>query len=108
MVSEFFIGKVPVSVVQHGTVIAGEDDQRVVRELEFVEFPQNCANRIVKFRDRIAPRTHRRLAHEAGIGNARHMNIVCRKIEKKGMVLLALNEGEGLSEEHVGHLLVFP
>ena len=75
-----------VAVVDDRAVVAGEDDERAIGELQAIERGQDLADAPVHLRDDVAARAHPRLAAEARVRHARHMDVVEREHQEERLV----------------------
>ena len=108
MVAEFLDCLVFVAVVDDGAVVAGKNDEGILRELQFFERAENLADLPVGFENRIAARPHRGLSYEARIRHARHVDAVQCVVEEERFVLCFVDELHGFAREIDGHILVLP
>ena len=74
---------VGVAVVDHRAVVAGEDHQRVVRQLESVERVEHLADAPVELCDRVAARAASARAGEPRVGHARDVDVVGGEVEEE-------------------------
>src|SRR5207247_4995829 len=68
--------------IHHATVVAGENNQRVLCEIQLVESVQNLSNRPIQFLNKIAVLADRTLG-EVWVGNDWLMNCIGSEIDKK-------------------------
>ncbi|MCG3162087.1 MAG: hypothetical protein JMDDDDMK_03316 [Acidobacteria bacterium] len=106
--AELFDRVVFVAVVNHRAVVAGEDDQRVSRQLQTVERGEDFADEPVSLQDGVAARPHSAFARESRIRQARHVRIVRGEIKKEWFAFVPLDEGHGLARVKIGHVFIFP
>ena len=74
---------VGVPVVHHGAVIAGEDHERPVRELQPVERVEDLADAPVQLLHDVAAHAAPAGPREPGMGNARHVDVVGGEVEEE-------------------------
>ena len=89
---QFLRGLVLVAVINDRPVVAGEQNQRVIGQVVLVQRLQNLAHTPIQFRDGIPARPHRRLADEALVRDARHVDIVGGEIQEERLGLVEINE----------------
>ena len=97
-----------VAVVHDPAVVAADDDQRVVGQLEAVERVEHGADGAVEFLDDVAADAATALAAIGLAGDARHVDVVRGEIEEERLVLVPLDEADGLLRERVGHQFIDP
>ena len=108
VVAELLDGEVLVAVVEHRAVVAGEDHQRVVGQLQAVERREQLADAPVELHDRVAAGPIVVLPTNRGVRHARHVDVVRGEVEEERLVLVPLDELDALAREGVGHVFVFP
>ncbi len=97
-----------IAVVDRGTVVGGENQQRIVGDAEAVQRAHHLADRPVELQDHVAAGPKAALARKAGMRNTRHMHVVGSHIEEKRLVLVPGDELRGLQGDRVGHAFVDP
>ena len=101
-------GPVRVAVVHHGAVVAGEHDERTVRELEPVERVEDLPDAPVQLLHDVAAHAASALPREPGVRDARDVDVVGGEVEEERPGRVPLDERDGLAGEDVGHVLVRP
>ncbi len=101
-------------VAAHAAVVAGEDEHRILGQLQFIERLHHAADTFV---DRVDHRGIRRVvvAADAGLGFelrdqfllglVRRMDAEMRQVEKERFVFVPRDEIDGLVGEEVGEVL---
>ena len=93
----------------HAPVVAGEDDERVLRRSDLIEGDEEAGDALVKLVDPIAEGAGRAFPGEVLVGRDGVVHRDRREIEQEGLVLgLGLEPGGGFVGEHLHHALVLP
>lgn len=108
MVAQKFLSAVLITIIEHRTIVAGEDDKRVLVEAKLLQEARNLPHRPVELRDGVATKAHGALAAEALMREAGHVNVVGAKIHHKRFVGMTLDEVQGMGRNRVGNVLVLP
>ena len=108
MFSELFHGTILGTIITDRAIVAGEDHEGVVHQLETVERVEHGTERGVHLLDDIATRAELGFANETRMRHAGHVNVMRGEVEKERPVLLLLDEVHGFLRERVGHVLVIP
>ena len=87
-----------VAVVDDRPVVAGEDHQGVVGQLQPVERVEDLADRPVRLDDDVTARSDRGLAGEPRMRHARHVRVVQGEEQEERLRLLLLDEADGAGE----------
>ena len=80
MTVQQFLGLVLIAIVNHGAIVARENDERVVGKAQLGEGFHDFAHRPVELHDGIAAQPHLAFAAETCVGKAGHVDIVGGKI----------------------------
>ena len=97
-----------VAVVDNRSVVARQNDQRIVGQAELIECFENLPGAPIEFRDRVAARAHLGCAAKTRMRHTRHVDIVRREIEKERLVAIVLDEVDGMLRKHIGDVLIVP
>src|SRR5262249_33108777 len=89
-------------------VVAGDDHQRVLRQLQTVERGEDFSGGPIKLNNDIPARPQTAFAGKTRMRNARDMNVVGGEIKEEGLLLVALNELNGMTRQYIGHIFVNP
>ena len=108
VVSDKLSGGIRVAVVQHRSVVAGEDDDGVVPYSGLLEGVENLTDAVVKLQDGLAPEAHRALAAESLVGHARHMHVVGGEIQEERPAAVLPDEFYGVGGNRVRDILILP
>ena len=93
----------------HAPVVAGEDDERVLRRSDLIEGDEEAGDALVKLVNPIAEGAGRAFPGEVLVGRDGVVHRDRREIEQEGLVLgLGLEPGGGFVGEHLHHALVLP
>ena len=76
MIAYHFDSLILITVVQYGTVIAGQDNQGILRQSQFIQFFQELSHTPVSLQDDISARSHTRFADKLLIRYTGHMRLV--------------------------------
>jgi hypothetical protein len=79
-----------------GTVVAGEEDERILGELFIAQGLQDGADRLVELFDDVAIKTARAPARKLLGGKQRHMRHRVRQVQKEWLLLVFANEASSL------------
>ena len=99
---------VRVAVVEHGTVVARENDNRVFFDAEFFEQIEKFADLRVGFEHGIAARTESGFSDEFCMRRARHMRLMQRIIKEKRAGTVRRNKRMRFARKNARHFLVNP
>ena len=102
------LGMVFVAVVQHRTVVAGQDNDRVVGQSLAAQGFSEPADRIVELQDSLSAQAHRTLAPKPLVRHTRHVDIVCTEIEEEGAAGVLMDKAHGMGRDGVGNVLIAP
>ena len=101
-------GLVEIPIEQHRPVVAGEDDESVVSDLESIKCGHDLAHRPVDFHYGIAADATAALAAKPWMRSTGHVRIVRAEVEKKRLVAICLDEPHRTFCERVGDVFVGP
>ena len=99
---------VGITIVYHRTIVACEDDKRIIGYPLAFQRIEHSPHGVVKLEDGIATRPHATLAHETGVWIARHMNIVRAQIKEEGPIGILFDELYRMVGDAIGNVLVLP
>ena len=116
VVAQALVGVVGVAIVQHGSVVRGEDHERLFIEPSVVQVSEQLADAPVQLDHRVTPRTLPARPFEARVRQTRYVDVVGREHQEPRLALFVVafagrgggEELEGLAGEDVGHVLVHP
>ena len=90
--ADLFDRPIFVSVIQNRTIIATEYDQRSFSQLQSVERSGQFSDTPVKLNDRVTAKSERGLPLESLVRHPRHVNVMRRKEQKEGFLLMLFDE----------------
>ena len=109
MIAYEFLSLVVIPIVEHRTIVAGEDDNGVLEQTLIFEFLYNLTHAPVGFDDNIATRSHRGGTNEFAVRDAGNVRLVKPIIEEEGLsVRLLVDECANTVEQVLSHILVVP
>ena len=76
MGSQFFDSIILIAVVDYRAIVAGKKDQCVIQNSFFGQFIYDLTDAPIGLSNRIASGAHVRRAHESGVGDPGHVDIV--------------------------------
>src|SRR5262245_23443662 len=88
-----------VAVIHDSAVVTGENNQRLLGELQPLEFAQHLSDGVVQLGDGVASRANGARAAKARVRHAWHVDAVRRQIEEERAALIAFNKRLGLGSE---------
>ena len=86
---EVFEGAVGVALLDHGGVVAGEDDEGVVVEAFLFEGVDHARHAVVELLDDVAVEACARPSAEGGRGHAGFVGVVGGVVEEEGCVAMS-------------------
>ena len=101
-------GLVLVAVVNHGPVVAAEDEERIICNVQAVQRAHDFAHSPVQLQDDVTAGAQTALSGEAGMRYARHVHVLRAQVEEEWFVLVGSDEVLGLAGDDVGDVLVRP
>ena len=108
MVAQHFPGLVLITVIQHRTIVAGQYDERILRQSQPVHLLQKLRHTPVGLQNHIAARTHARLACKTLVGHTRHVGLVQTIIQKERSVTMVTHKLHRFLQEQFSHFLILP
>ncbi len=99
---------VSVAIVEHGAVVAGDDEEGVVAEAEAMQGFGDFAYGPVELQNGIAAKAHAAATAETLMRIARHVDVVGAEVEEERLGGVALDELNGVVCDGVGYVLVLP
>ena len=103
-----FNGAVLIAIIQHGAIVAGQDDKGAFGQSLFAQSFGEASHRLVELQNGLAAQSHRALAAKAFVWHPRHMDVVRTEIEEEGMVGILVNKLHGMGCNRVGDVLIAP
>ena len=97
-----------IAVVQHRTVIAAENHNCLLSQVQTVQSPHYGAYRSVEFQYRIATPALSALALKARVRHTRHVYVIRRQIQKERRILMPANKATRLTHKVVSDILILP
>ena len=97
-----------VAVVEHGAVVAGDDEQGVVGDAQAVEGVSDEPHGVVELQDGLAAKSHGAFAAEAFVRVARHVDVVRAEVHEERLVGIFTHESDCICRDGVGDVLVAP
>ena len=97
-----------IAVLKNGAVVTGDDEQGVFSKAQPLQFVHDSPHGPVKFRNGIATQTHSTATAEPFVREARDVDIVRRQIHEERLVLVLLDEIQGMDGDGISDVLVFP
>ena len=108
VVAYFLDSFVVISVLEHGAVVAGEDNHGVVEDTLFLKMVDKLSDTPVGLNYSVAAGAHGGGAGKAFVGSARHVGLMQTVVEEEGRVGMCGDVVFHLSYEIVGHVFVAP
>ena len=99
---------VRIAVVQHGAVVAGEEDQRILQNSFFLQMGNQLAHAPVQLRDHIASRSESGRASKPFVRHSGHMRLMYGIKQEEGRILTAVDETQALLQEVLRQILIPP
>ena len=103
-------GEIPVAVIQHGAVVAGEDHQGVFFQTGLLQSLCNAAHTVIQFHGHVTAHAVLALAHKAFFRAARHVDVMRGEHQEKRFLGFGalLNVFNGLIRNYIGVFLILP
>ena len=103
-------GEIPVAVIQHGAVVAGEDHQGVFFQTGLLQSLCNAAHTVIQFHGHVTAHAVPALAHKAFFRAARHVDVMRGEHQEKRFLGFGalLNVFNGLIRNDIGVFLILP
>ncbi len=103
-------GEIPVAVIQHGAVVAGEDHQGVFFQTGLLQSVRDAAHAVVQFHGHVTAHAVPAFAYKAFFRAARHVDVMCGEHQEKrflgfGALLDVFN---GFIRNYIGVFLILP
>ena len=110
MASRQLLRLVVIPIVQHGSVVAGDDQDGVACDAQTVELGSDGTHRLIEREDGFTAQPHRAPPAEALVWHARHMDIIGAEIHEEWTARRAalVHEAHGMGRDTVGYVLVAP
>ena len=97
-----------IAIVHNRSIVTGQDYQSVFADSQTFQSGPNLSPCPVKLSNRITAKPHDILSAETVMWITRHMDIVGTHIEEERLVLILLDELNGMCGNRVGYILVLP
>jgi hypothetical protein len=108
MAVQQFAGLVLIAVVDDGAVVATEDEDGVVGQVQAVQCVHDLSDGPVQLQDDVAAGAEAALACKAGVGDAGNVDVLRTHIEEEGFVFMSRDEALGLGGDDVGDVFIGP
>ena len=92
MVTHKLLGLVNVAVIKHRAIVAGENNQCILEQIQLFESAYNLAHAPVELYNGVAAQSHFALSTETLVREAWNMYIVCGKVHEEWCVAVLLDE----------------
>ena len=105
---QHFASLVLITVVNHRTVVAGENKQSVIGNAQTIQCIHNLTNGPVQLKDYVTTGTETTLSGKTRMRNARHMYILCTHVQEERFIGRRTDKVLRFFSDDIGNFLVIP